>query len=328
MSSSKKATTSKKSAIKKPTNTVKTATPRRLQAMKKVWWKPQTWARQPAPQYRKLPKARVLLASSVRKMLPIRMALLGVSIVYGLGVLLFARALSAGVDIAALSDTIRSVTSNVFEARVVELGVLFNGTNTAASTSGTIFQILFFIVCSLALIWIFRTAHAHNAVSTKAALYQGMNQIVPYTIVLFIVCLQLLPLVIGSYLYSSLIYNGIAVTASEQFVSFLVILALGYWSLRMLTSGIFATYIASLPGMTPVSALRAARDLVRSRRLQIWRKIILLPVVLAFATVVTVLPFLFVLPAAAPWVFYIASIAWLPFAHAYLYETYREMIQK
>lgn len=301
---------------------------RRIKAAKKVWWKPQTWKSHTVRQYRKLPKARVLFVAAIRKMQPIRSALIGVSIVYGLGVLLFARALSAGVDITALSDTIRSVTSNVFEARAVELGVLFNGTNAAASTSGTIFQVIFFVVCSLAFIWIYRSAHASNEVGTKAAFYQGMGQIIPYTIVLFIVCLQLLPLVFGSYLYSSLIYNGIAVTGSEQFIAFLVILALALWSLRMLTSGIFATYIASLPGMTPVSALRAARDLVQSRRLLVWRKIVFLPLVLALGSIIVVLPFLFLWPAAAPWVFFGTSIAWLPVAHAYLYETYREMIQK
>ncbi len=302
--------------------------PRRLAAPKRVLWRPKTWRRKPVIQYPKLPKARLILVEAYRNLMPMRYVMLGITSIYGIGVLLFVRALSAVVDIQSLRSAVNDITTNAFESKIVELGVLFNSSSSSASSSGTLFQIILFIICSLALIWALRTSIAKHKVTTKASFYDGMQQLIPFSLVLLIVSLQMLPLIISSYLYSTLIYNGIAVTGSEQFIAFLLISMIALWSLRMLTGGVFALYISTLPAMTPIMALRSARELVHGRRLLIWRKFIYIIFVILFGTTLLVLPFLFAWPSASVWVFYVASIFWLPLAHAYLYSLYRDMLKK
>ena len=94
----------------------------------------------------------------------------------------------------------------------------------------------------------------------------------------------------------------------------------------MITASVFALYIVTLPDMSPFRALRSAKELVRGRRLMIWRKLILLPFVLFLGTTVVVLPFLLFLTPLTVWIFFILSTAWFAVIHSYLYTLYRELL--
>ena len=89
-----------------------------------------------------------------------------------------------------------------------------------------------------------------------------MYPLIPFILVLLVCCLQLLPLIIGSSLYSLVVSNGIAVQPIEKFVWALLFASLALLSLYMITSSLFALYISTLPDMTPMKALRSARELV------------------------------------------------------------------
>lgn len=101
---------------------------------------------------------------------------------------------------------------------------------------------------------------------------------------------------------------------------------LGLLSLYMISSSIFALFIASLPNMTPVRALRSARQLVLHRRWEVLRKLIALPIVLLIILGLVVIPIIAVVPILAEAVFFVASVIILPFALAYIYELYRSML--
>jgi hypothetical protein len=89
-----------------------------------------------------------------------------------------------------------------------------------------------------------------------------------------------------------------------------------------------ALYVVTLPDMTPLTALRSARDLVRYRRLSVFRKLIFLPIALGVIMAVVMLPFIFVVPVLAQWVFFALSMLALIVGHAYFYVLYRELLPK
>src|SRR5690606_28518012 len=118
-------------------------------------------------------------------------------------------------------------------------------------------QMLLLLIASLAIIWALRKTHGDVKVRARDAFYQGMYPLIPFILVLLVIGLQLLPLLLGSSLYSLVTTNGIAVHAIEQTAWLLLFGGLSLLSLYMLSSSLFALYIVTLPNMTPMKALRS-----------------------------------------------------------------------
>jgi hypothetical protein len=127
-------------------------------------------------------------------------------------------------------------------------------------------------------------------------------------------------------LYGTIIGANIAATGVEQALWALLALVLSMVSLYMITSSIFALYIVTLPDMSPMHALRSARQLVANRRWTIMRKLLFLPVVLFVLAAVIVLPVILFATPVVPLVFYTLSMLLLPMLHGYMYTLYRSLI--
>ena len=108
----------------------------------------------------------------------------------------------------------------------------------------------------------------------------------------------------------------------------LLLLLLVIWSFYMITSSIFAIYIATLPDVRPMQALRSARGLVRHRRWLVMRKVLFMPLALLIIGIVVMLPVIFLLPVLAELIFFLLSMSALVLAHAYMYIFYRELIRE
>src|SRR6185369_11168426 len=101
---------------------------------------------------------------------------------------------------------------------------------------------------------------------------------------------QLVPFAVGGAAYSTVLTAGIAVSAFEKTLWFMLFVLLGLWSFRMVTASIFALYIVTLPDMTPLRAYRSARQLVHGRRLLLWRKLLFLAVALLLLAAIIEIP--------------------------------------
>ena len=62
----------------------------------------------------------------------------------------------------------------------------------------------------------------------------------------------------------------------------------------------FALYIVTLPDMTPMKALRSARELVRYRRWTVLRKVLFLPLMLLVVAAIIMVPIIILADAAGP----------------------------
>jgi hypothetical protein len=256
---------------------------------------------------------------------------IGITLIYGLLNLVFAQGLSGGTDVSSLKHALNQVFTGHFGflASGVSIFVVLVGSagNNTSQTAGA-YQIFLALMGSLAIIWSLRQVLSGARPRIRDAFYRGMYPLIPFLLVLLVISLQLIPLLIGSTLYTLVINNGIAVYAIEKFVWLLLFLTLALLTLYMLSSSLFALYIVTLPDMTPIKALRSARELVRYRRWTVLRKILCMPVILLVIAAVIMLPIIIVLTPFAKWVFFLLTMFSLVAAHAYMYTLYRDLLNE
>ncbi|HVS58769.1 MAG TPA: hypothetical protein VHD60_03450, partial [Candidatus Saccharimonadales bacterium] len=232
-------------------------------------------------------------------------------LIYGVLNILFVRGLTGGTDVTSLKDTLNQIfTGHVghFVSGLTVFALLVSSSgNTSSATAGA-YQTMLILIVSLAVVWSLRQFMAGSRIRVRDSFYQGMYPLVPVLLVLAVIGLQLVPALIGSTLYSIVASNGIAVYAVEKVAWALLYGSLALLSLYMVTSSVFALYIAALPDMTPMKALRSARELVRYRRWTVMRKVLFLPLFLLVVAAIIMVPIIIFLTPAAEWVFFLLTM--------------------
>lgn len=237
--------------------------------------------------------------------------------------LIFVRSISDSQGLGAIRDALNSTK---LLSIAVQLSYLFSSVSSSSNTNGTVYLVLLLIVISLAIIWALRQMQGKNPVSAKQSFYVGMTPFVPFVLVILVINIQMLPMTIGGFLYNAFVVGGIATTGLEQFSAVAIVLALILWSMYMVCASIFALYIVTLPGMTPLRALKSAKKLVYKRRLLLWRKLLFMPITVTLFVSLFEIPVIAFATVFAPWTFLVLSALALPFAHTYVYSLYREML--
>lgn len=197
--------------------------------------------------------------------------------------------------------------------------------NTASSSAGA-YQFLLGLLVSLALIWALRQLYAGHALRVRDAFYRGTAPLIQFVLVLLVVAIQLLPLSVGFLLYGTVMSNGIATTGIEQIFWTMLLAGLSALSLYLISSSAFALYIITLPDMTPMRALRSAKELVRFRRWAVLRKLLFLPLAIIVASGALTIPLIMYATPVAPWAFFAVSLSTLPILHSYMYRLYRALL--
>lgn len=257
-------------------------------------------------------------------------AFIGITLIYGLLNLVLAQGLG-GTDVSSLKTQLGDVfTGNfgVVSSSLVIFGSLVGSAGNSSNPTAGAYQLFLALIASLAVIWALRQTVAGVKFRTRDAFYRGMYPLVPFVLVFLVVCIQLLPMAIGSTVYNLVVSQGIAVSALEKIVWGMVFASLSLATLYMISSSLFALYIVTLPDMTPMKALRSARELVRGRRWTVLRKILYLPVILMVAAVLIMLPFIALLTVLAAYVFFILTMFGLVAVHGYMYSLYRELLNE
>jgi hypothetical protein len=234
-----------------------------------------------------------------------------------------------GTNFSETSDAVKEVFGNSWHGLAsgfTSFSLLVSSAGQANTAESSVYQTILLLLVSLAVIWALRQIVAGRIIRIRDAYYKGMYPLVPFLIVLAVISLQTIPLLVGAWLYQTVIGNGIATSLIEQIFWLLVLLLLATASLYMICSSLFALYIVTLPEMTPVKALRSASGLVSHSRLSVFRKLVFLTIIILLALVCIVLPVILVAAPAAPYVFYIYTVLMVGFVHSYLYSLYRELL--
>jgi hypothetical protein len=254
---------------------------------------------------------------------------LGIALINAAISLIFVQGFSAVSDTVIMKQTIEeSLGENAdrLGTSIAVFGYLMGSAGVGTTQAGVAYQFFLVLVTSLAIIWGVRQVTAGEAPRLKDSFYKGMYPLIPFLLVLFVVALQFLPFVIGNLIFNTVIQNEVAVTLVEKFVWLLLFIGLALLSAYMLVSSLFALYIATLPEMTPLVALRSARELVLHRRWSVGIRLIALPIVLAFFGALIFIPLLMFATPVAPILFIALTGLSLVITHIYMYLLYRALI--
>lgn len=319
-----------KKAVSKGTKTKKTVAaqkPRRIKQGKYKSLRLQKRITHPI----KLPSIYALTKATVRTMWAHKKLFIGIVAIYGLLNLFLVRGFTSNLDVTNSKAALEELAQGNFKELSASLSIFTLVLGDAGTTSGEaagVYQILFAIIGSLAIIWALRQVLAGNTVRIRDAYYGGMYPLVPFVLVLLVVGLQFIPLLIGAGLYGIVTTNGIAIYPIEKILWALLYALTALLTLYMLSSSLFALYISTLNDMTPMKALRSARQLVRYRRWTVLRKIIVLPLIMLLAAIIIMLPVIAWLTPLTPWIFFILTMFSLLVIHTYMYTLYRELLRE
>jgi hypothetical protein len=279
---------------------------------------------------RPLPGAFRLLGRSLLTLKRHWKLFLAIILVYGVLNIILVRGLAGGSDLAqvksALSQTFGGHGSRLTTGLTLFVYLLGSSGNSSNANAG-IYQTLLVLLVSLATIWALRQVYSKTVIRARDAFYRGIYPLVPFILVLLTIGLQLLPLLIAVLLYSTIISGGIAVYVIEKILWIVLFVILALASLYMICSSLFALYVVTLPNMTPMKALRSARELIRHRRWLVLRKILFLPLALIVVAAVIMFPLILFATVAAEWAFFVLSMLGLIVIHSYMYALYRELLE-
>ena len=253
----------------------------------------------------------------------------GLTLVYGLLSLVLVQGLGSTTDITSLKHNLNQAFTGHLGSVASSLSVfavLVDSAGNSSSPTAGVYQLVLGLIASLAVIWALRQRLAGHQLRVRDAYYKGMYPLIPFILVLIVIGLQLIPLLVGSSIYAIVTTNAIAVHLAEKLVFIILFGLLAGWTLYMLSSSLFALYIVTLPDMTPLKALRSARELVRHRRWTVLRKILWLPVALLLIAAIIMLPIILWLTPLAQWLFFILTMFVLVAIHGYMYTLYRELL--
>lgn len=274
-----------------------------------------------------LPSVKQLCRATVDQLLSQRRLFIGITIVYGVLLIVFVRGLGSGVNVNQLKSSLNATSKTTSAAtNLAVFGLLLGSSSSSSSDLTSLYQTLILIIVSLAFIWALRHAGEKKPLQIRDAFYKSTHAFIPFLAVLLVISLELIPLVIANLIYANVIQGGIAVNGMEKGLWLILVFGLIILSLFLLTSSIFGLYIVTLPDTRPLQALKAAKKLVRLRRWTVMRKLLALPLILVLLLSVVTIPTLMLLPVIAGWVFFLASILVLPLFHSYMYALYRSLL--
>lgn len=202
---------------------------------------------------------------------------------------------------------------------------LASNSGAASSGSSGAGQSLLLILFSLVIIWALRQVLAGEKVTVKQAFYNSTTPLVPFLLVIFVIILQMIPLIINLtivYLLLNTFYSYEPIVI----IFMLILIPLAAWTLYMFSSSLLALYVVTLPGMQPRQALHSAKKLVAFRRWQVLRKFLFFMFFVAILFSAVMLPLILYVNALVVPVFFLLSTSLIVIIHTYFYSLYRGLL--
>ncbi len=280
-------------------------------------------------QHAPIPSAIKLIKQTFRALWANKKLFAGIALINSLLSFVFFQGLGSSFDINQLKSNFEQLVGpngNQLGTAAAIFGYLLGSAGSAPSQASGSYQLVLTLVTSLAAIWAIRQVQAGEKPRLLDTFYKGMYPLIPFLLVPFVIAFQLLPLLFGNLLYSTVTQNGLAATATEQVLTILLFVCLALLSGYMLVSSLFALYISTLPDMTPFKALRSARELVLHRRFAVSIRIFALPVALLLLAALVFIPLIIIAAPVAQALFVLATSLSLVVAHVYMYLLYRALI--
>jgi hypothetical protein len=198
-----------------------------------------------------------------------------------------------------LQDTLDETNESLASGRlgsVAKAGLLLVSTVTTGGLTGgmtevqTIFVILIFLTVWLTTIYLTRQIKAGHRPKLRDALYNALGPFISTFIVLIVTIIFLIPIFILIITYSAAVTTGFLATPFYAFCFFVFALLLILLSGYLLPGALMALVATTTPGIYPFTAINLSFDLVVSRRIRLFIRIIFFFIFLALIWVAVMLP--------------------------------------
>lgn len=274
----------------------------------------------------KLPSSFGLLGDSLKFVGDHKKVLAGIAAVYAVLYLIFIRA-GSSFDVEGTNEIIRdSLGDNAILNKTVLTGTLISSGGSSSSSTGSLYSFILLVIGTLAFIWAIRHLMAGKKINIRDSFYKGMYPLIPFVIILFIISLQLIPFVIGGFLYSTAELNGLITTLIERLLFITLWLALSSLSAYWLANSLMAIYAVTLPDIYPIQALRSTKQVIKGRRWNVLSRVLVLILFLALVAMAILLISVSIMPAAAVYIYDLLIILGLLFANIFMFKLYRSLI--
>lgn len=222
---------------------------------------------------------------------------------------------TAGIDKLTLGTTL--------------VGVVASSGNSGSTDMASTYQSMFMIIFSLAYIWLFRstTDSPKLKINLRKIFYNCMTPLVQFLGLLVVVGVQLLPMIIGLSIFTTVQVNGIAVTILETVLWGSLALVLSLLSFHLLSSTLLSLFIVTVPGMTPMSAYKTANKLSKGLHWVIMRRFLVALVLVSLILGLTLLGVVMLTPSVAEWVMVLLSAITLPVVIGMGFKLYKAILQ-
>lgn len=245
-------------------------------------------------------------------------------ILYGLLTVAFVRG-PQYLTTAEIKSKVQETIPDSINDPTLVAGVLVSETSQISQTAA-VYAVVLYIIFSLAMIWLLRAVHEGKKVRLRDGFYYGMHGLVPVILIASLMLLQLIPVALGALIHSVVTVSQIATNSLEEAISWMVFAAFGFLTLSMFAASIQAIYIATLPEVTPMEAIRRSRMLVKNRRAKIILRMLVGLLLYGFISFVVLLVIASTIPVAGPWWWWIVGILALPIGQSYFYSLYRSLL--
>ncbi len=277
-------------------------------------------------QYIKLPSSLSLLSDSFNFITANIKILSGITAVYAVLYLIFIRA-GSSFDVEGTNEIIRdSLGDNAILNKTVLTGTLISSGGGSSSSTGGPYSFILLVIGTLAFVWAIRHLMAGKKFKIRDTFYSGMYPLIPFVIVLFIISMQLIPFVVGGFLYSTAELNGLISTLLERVLFIILWIALSSLSAYWLANSLMAIYAVTLPDIYPMQALRSTKQVIKGRRWNVLSRILILILFLALVAVCVLLITVSLVPVIAVYIYDLLMILGLLFANIYMFKLYRSLI--
>jgi hypothetical protein len=277
-----------------------------------------------------IPSSYKMMKDNFKHILKHKKIFFGISFIYFLASIVLVTGVFGTADYSELKRALNELFSGVWGQIGVGFtlfgSLLTGGASSASSESGGVYQMILLVVISIVIIWSLRQTYSKSKITIKDSFYKSMTPLIPFILVIFAIGIQLIPLIAATTIYSTVIAQSIATTVLEKSLWIVLVIALISVSFYLITSSIFALYIVTLPDVTPMQALRTARELIRYRRWTVMRKVLFLPLTLLVLGALIMVPILLFATFVAQWIFIFLTMAGLVIAHGYMYRLYRDLM--
>ena len=200
---------------------------------------------------------------------------------------------------AQMRETVNESNADIFRGAWGEIGkaglLLVGGISgayngSAVGASAQIYATILGLLAWLTTVWLLRAILAGRKPKMRDGLYGAGAPIISTFFVASLIVLQMLPLALALFGYSSAVSSGLLEGGVESMMFWSVAALLAILSLYWITTTLIALVVVTLPGMYPMQAIRTAGDLVVGRRLRILLRLIWMLLTLALTWVIIVIP--------------------------------------